>query len=255
MEINEANEEKKAPEEPKKRKVTLSTDVKVIFKSEEEGEVKIVGRDVFSVMDTITARLADTKSREEMEAIRVSVHSFENPEKSDPLPDGEQRWEGIYGVGNVEIEDLSIPDAMGVLSKAVLPADYAMLAFEQVAAQCFTRSRMDGALVVATFDGVPSVTPLVNTMKEQRKENIVSMYRTLLKAADGFRRASCERFKTLGLKDSDFDEDVKVDSEKDAEERARKLVLPSGLPASMAQRGVVTPEEARKDQVRVIGLT
>lgn len=247
----ENTEEKKE----EKRRVVMSTDVHVVFKNGDDVETVTVGRDVFSVMDAITARLASTKSKEEMEGIKVSVHSFENDEKSEPPKEGEARWEGPYLVAGAEIEDKPITEAMEELAKIVLPADHAMLAFEQVAAQCFTRSRMDGVMVVSTFDGIPAVTPLFNTMKQQRKENVVSMYRTMLKAAESFKRASLDKFKNLDLKPEDFDKDPDVDPQKDAEEKAKKLVLPNGLPASMAQKGVVTPEEARKDQVRVIGLT
>jgi len=237
-----------------KRKVVMSTMAKVIFESSSgDGSVKIVGRDVFSVMDCITERLAETKSKEEMEGIKVSVHSFENEEKSDPPKDGEPRWEGPYIVGGAEIEGMSIPGAMEALAKLVLPGDYCMLAFEQTASQCFARSRMDGAVVIATFDGVPAVSPMVNTMKEQRKENIVSLYRTMLKAAEAFRKGALDKFKGL-VEDADFDKDPEIDRNKDAEDRARKIVLPSGLPAGMSQKGVVTPEEARKDQVKVVGL-
>lgn len=253
-EVKEATKEE--PKEEKKRRVVMSTDVKVIFERQDGPvEVRIAGRDVFSVMDAITARLAETKSKEEMEGIRVSVHSYENPDKSDPPKEGEERWEGPYLVAGIDVEKKPIPEAMEEIAKVVLPADHAMLAFEQVAAQCFTRSRMDAAMIVCTFDGVPAVTPLFNTMKAADKKNVVSFYRTVLKAAEAFRRAALDKFKDIGIEDKDFDEDPVVRPEADAEERARKLVLPSGLPASMSQKGVVTPQEARKDQVRVIGLT
>jgi len=248
--------EEETKQEEKKRRVVMSTDVKVLFKhADGVVEEKIVGRDVFSVMDAVTARLAETKSKEEMDGIRVSVHSYENAEKSDPPKEGEERWEGPYLVAGAEIEDRTIPEAMEDLSKVVLPADHAMLAFEQVAAQCFTRSRMDAAMIVCTFDGVPSVAPLFNTMKAVEKRNVVSFYRTAIKAAEAFRKAALDKFKDIGIEDKDFDEDPVIKPEEDAEARAKKLVLPSGLPASMAQKGVVTPQEARKDQVRVIGLT
>lgn len=251
----ENTEENKEGKQEEKRRVVMSTDVRILFKNGDNVETVLAGRDVFSVMDAITARLSATKSKEEMEGIKVSVHSFENEEKSEPPKEGEARWEGPYLVAGAEIEDKTIPESMEILAKIVLPADHAMLAFEQVAAQCFTRSRMDGAIVVATFDGVPAVIPLINTAKEGRKENIVALYRTMLKAAQSFRVASIDKFKELKLEDADFDKDPEIDTEKAAEEHARKLVLPSGLPASMADKGVVTPEEARKDQVRVIGLT
>lgn len=250
------NETKPADEPEQKRRVVMSTDVKVLFKhADGVVEENIVGRDVFSVMDAITARLAETKSKEEMEGIKVSVHSYENPERSDPPKECEERWEGPYLVAGIDLEDKTIPEAMEALARIVLPADHAMLAFEQVAAQCFTRSRMDAAMVICTFDGVPSVAPLFNTMKAVEKKNVVSFYRTALKAAEAFRQAALDKFKGIGIEDKDFDEDPVIKPEEDAEARARKLVLPSGLPASMAQKGVVTPQEARKDQVRVIGLT
>ena len=252
--MSETAEEKKE-EKQEKRRVVMSTDVRILFTNGDQTETMTTGRDVFSVMDAITARLAATKSKEEMEGIKVSVHSFENEEKSEPPKDGESRWEGPYLVAGAEVEDKTIPEAMELLAKVVLPADHAMLAFEQVAAQCFTRSRIDGAIIVATFDGIPAVTPLFNTMKPNRKENVVSLYRTMIKAAESFKRAAIDRFKELELKPEDFEKDPKVNPQKDAEDRARKLVLPNGLPASMAQKGVVTPQEARKDQVRVIGLT
>lgn len=252
----EVMEEKDLPKEEKLRKVVMDTSVKVIFRREgAEDEVVSSHRDVFSVMDAITSRLAQTKSREEMDAIRVSVHSLENEEKSEPLGEKDSRWEGPYLVAGAEIEDMTIPDAMGALAKLVVPGDHAVAAVEQLLSQLFLRSRMDGAVAVYTFDGVPAYSPLVNTLKGQRKESLVALYRTMLKVAASFRKSAVGQFKDTGLTDSDFDSDPEVDPQRDAEERAKRLVLPSGLPADMAQKGVVTPEEARKDQVRVIHLT
>ena len=252
----EVMEDKDLPKEERLRKVVMDSTVRIVFRNEDgSGEETVTAhRDVFSVMDAITARLAATKSKEEMEAIRVSVHSFENEEKSEPPKEGDKRWEGPYLVGGVEIEGMTIPDAMGALAKLVVPGDHAVAAVEQLLSQLFLRSRMDGAVVVYTFDGVPAYSPLINTLKGQRKEAIVALYRTAVKVAASLRKSAVEQFPGLGLKDSDFDSDPDVNPERDAEERAKRLVLPSGLPAGMAQKGVVTPEEARRDQVRVVHL-
>ena len=251
----EAMSEKDLPEGERKRRVVIDTFVRVSFSRKgSDDEVVTVPRDVFSVMDAVASRMSRTESKEDMESIRVTVRSFENPDKSEPLGEKDRRWEGPYLVGGAEIEGMTIPDAMGALAKLVIPGDHAVAAVEQLLSQLFLRSRMDCAVAVYTFDGVPACSPLVNTMKEQRKENLVSLYRTMLKVAASFRKSAVSQFGSTGLTDADFDSDPDVDPQRDAEERAKKLVLPSGLPADMARKGVVTPEEARKDQVRVVHL-
>lgn len=169
-----------------KRKVTVASKVKVIFQfgDDPNAVVETVNRDVFSVMDAITARLANTKSKEEMEAIKVSVHSFEDSEKSDPLPEGESPWEGPYLIANCEVEDLPIPDAMNALVKVVIPNDQCLLGFERLAEQLFLRSRVDGLVVAASFDGIPATVPLITPFHPVSPASYQSLYRTLIKSAE-----------------------------------------------------------------------
>ena len=82
------------PEEPKRR-VSIAPRVIVRYwhkSTETEEEPVECSREVFAVIDAIMERLSRTTSKEEMADILVSVHSVEDAEKSDPLPEGKERW-------------------------------------------------------------------------------------------------------------------------------------------------------------------
>lgn len=245
----ESNEQEKS-----KRKVSLSNRVRLVYTtaSEPDGKGTSVecARDIFSVMEMITARLATTKSKEEMEAIRVSVHSLEDPEASDPLPEGEERLLLPYLVGGLDIDKMTIPDAMKALASAMVPAEWCLKNVEHLASQFFLRSRMDTLSVVATFDGVPAaLPPFVSSVRPVEPASVASLYRALLGQAESLRKNYEARYP-----------DVKVDwegrepSPEDAADAVGRLVLPSGLPASVASQGVKTAEEIRKAGPRIIHL-
>lgn len=240
--------ETKGPEK-RKRRVVLDRNAKILFDSGERVEVVMVNRDVFSVMNAITEKLARTKSKEEMDAIKVSVHSVEDITKSEPPVGDEKLFEGPYLVAGLEIEGMSIPDAASELTKAIIPGDVAIRQFEILSEQLFLRSMMDAVTVVAGFSTGMSIVPLINSMREVSPRTIVGMYHGLLDAAGRLREFCAKNFP-----DKEFDFDAKPEEPKPQEPPSKRIVLPSGLPASMAEKGVVTPEEARKDQVKVVHL-
>lgn len=240
-----------------KRKVVLSTQVKVIVKhksTSQELDHVIVNKDIYTVMDFITSILANTKSKEEMEDILISVHSFEDTSKSEPVPEGEAPFEGPYFVANLEIEDKTIPDAMKALSSAIIPGDACIKNIEFLLEQFFLRSRLDGFVGIFTFDGVPATVPLLNSMREVQPFTLHSIYQSLLAQANNIRKWAESKFPDMKVEWDKPTEDYKSAAEKAAEERASKLVLPSGLPASKAQEGIKTPEEIRKEGPRIIHL-
>jgi len=260
----EADKPETKPEDEKpKRKVVLSNKVKVVFNiasqkgcddAVEEVEEVECNRDLYSVMDAITARLAATKSKEEMEAIFVSVHSIEDESKSDPLPEGEPRFVGPYLVAGLEIERKPIPEAMNVLASGVIPGQFCLMNVERLAEQLFLRSRMDAFVFVCTFDGVPAVVPLINSMREMKPEFLQNLYQSIHTQAENLRKWIDSKFPDIKV---EWDKPIEItpsDAEKAAEERAKKLVLPSGLPASKASEGVKTPEEIRKAGPRILHL-
>jgi hypothetical protein len=262
MEENKDNKENAAPveaggnkEEEKKRKVVIGPEVKVIFSGGGSEEVVMSKRDIFSVMNTITNRLAKTKSREEMEAITVSVHSVESPEKSDPPAEGEERFEGPYLVAGLEIEGMKIPEAASELTKGVIPGDAAIKQFELLSEQLFLRSMMDTVTIVAGFSTGMAIIPLINSMRDVEGRTLVEMYHGLHDAAERLRAFCTKNFPDKGINFDKRPEDAEAGKETSLDGTVeKKIVLPSGLPASMAEKGVVTPEEARKDQVKVVHL-
>lgn len=259
---------KKAGEgaEGRKRKVVVAAKVRVVFDDGSGGDPEVVeaNRDVFSVMDAVTERLARTKSKQEMQSIRVTVRSLEDREKSDPLRDGEEPWEGPYGVGGVSVEGMTIPDAASELTKAVVPGDWCLKHYETLSEQMFLRSMMSAVTVVAAFPTGIAVIPLINSMREVDSRAVVHMYHGLVDAAAKLREFCSKHFPE---KEFDFDSrepepetgkegpDVVVPDSPDPGAAKRELTLPSGLPASMAGKGIVTAEEHRKSQIPVVHLT
>ena len=165
----------------KKRSVVISRTVKVLFKHKSGKDTEAVecNRDVYSVTDVIGQKLAALNGKDELDDVLVSVHSVEDVEKSEAPADGEERWEGPYGVAGVEVEDKSIPDAMTDLAKAMIPADAAMRGVERLAEQYFLRTRLDGFVFIGTFDGQPAVIPLISSFKERKPECFAMLYRQL----------------------------------------------------------------------------
>lgn len=263
-ENQENKEEKQEKQEDKKRKVVVGPKVKVVFEVEDgktDSEVRIVNRDVFSVMDAITERLSRTKDKAEMEAVRVTVHSFEDESKSDPLRDGESPWEGPYGVGGVSIERMSIPDSVSELTKAIVPGDWAVRNYETLTEQLFMRSSLCCATVVLGFPTGNAVVPLINSMRDVDPRAVVGMYHGLLESAEKLKEFVPKAFPD---KEFDFSKNPSAAPEKKVEEapvkvpgedRPKEVVLPSGFPASMAGKGIVTAEEHRKTQIPVVHLT
>ena len=264
-ENQENKEEKQEKQEEKKRKVVVGPKVKVIFEVDDgktDNEIKIVNRDVFSVMDAITERLSRTKDKAEMAAVKVTVHSFEDMAKSDPLRDGESSWEGPYGVGGVSIEGMSIPDSVSELTKAIVPGDWAVRNYETLTEQLFMRSSLCCATVVLGFPTGNAVVPLINSMRDVDPRAVVGMYHGLLESAE-----KLKEFVPKAFPDKEFDfsknpstqePEKKVEEtpiQAPGEDKPKEVVLPSGFPASMAEKGIVTAEEHRKTQIPVVHLT
>lgn len=265
---NDAVKERASPvQEKPKRRVVIGPKVRVMFDdgSGADPEVVEVNRDVFSVMDSITERLSRTKDRAEMEAIRVSVNSFEDESKSEPRAEGEPPAVLPYLVGGVTIDGLSIPDAMSELTKAIVPGDAAVRQFEILTEQLFLRSMMGCCTVVAGFPTGNAIVPLINSMRDVDPRAVVGMYHGLIDAAE-----KLKEFVPKAFPDKKFDfssNPAASESEPKpgpsiatpdapAPSAARKeVVLPSGLPASVAVKGVVTAEEHRKTQIPVVHLT
>ena len=231
------------------RKVQLSTKVRIRFsESGEERDVQEVSMDIYSVMDAVLAKIATTTSKEELERWRVSVHSFEDTANSEPVPDGEQPYEGRYSLAQDGIEDAPLQDAVSTLAGLVIPADYALKNMERLCTQFFLRTRMDGCVFVVSSDGSGMSTTLVNSLMDFNPKSIGALYRTLLKAAYELRDSTERQFPNVAGQ-VDWDGDKDRPSDKDA-----GLVLPSGLPASMREQGVKTPDEIRAAGPRVLRL-
>lgn len=171
--------------EQRRRRVVMDRRVSVEFS---DGE-KIVGdRDVYSVMDVISKKLESTKSKDELDGLKVSVHSFEDTEKSEP-PDGvEDRWVGPYTVADLEIENMPLTEALDAIAGAAIPAGQSMEGIERLAGQLFLRSRMDGIMAVATFDGKPASVQFVTPFHDITSEAFKSLYETIVQAAGKLRR-------------------------------------------------------------------
>jgi hypothetical protein len=213
------------PSVKKQRAITVAPVAKIIFsyKSKETNEVLIVNRDLFSVTDAIGKKLSDTNSKEEMDDILVSIHSIEDPEKSDPLGEGESPWEGPYMVtGDTEIENMPIPVAMSELSKYILSPEVSLKGVERLAEQLFLRSRLDGFVFVGTFDQSPAVVPLISSFKDITPELLSTLYKQLHIQAERLKGWATEKFKDLEVDwDSGLDSNIFNKS---------GLVLPSGAP-------------------------
>lgn len=230
-----------SPEQDSRRKVVLAPTVKVIFASkshpDQAPEENVVPRDLFTVIDAIGSRLAaageDTELMDSIAAdTLVSVHSVEDPDKSDPLPEGESRWEGAYMLAGIEIESMPIPEAAKTLTKAVLANDMAMAMEERLAEQLFLRSRLSGLVVAASFDGIPAVAPLLSSFRPQTPANLGSLYRSLLSAARGLRAWSSAHLPDAA-KAVDWDglEEDEGFGPKPVPAQKPGLVLPDGSPA------------------------
>lgn len=244
----------------KNRTIAPASTVKVIFRNTEteQNEVVFPNRDVFSVISCLTSRLAGLESKGLLDDIKVSVHTMEDPEKSDPVPEGEERHEGPYGVAGIQIEDMSIPDALSTLTGGILPAEWCVKNIELLANELFVRSRMDGLFFIATFDGVPVASMLLNTLRDFNKNSIVSAYKAIKEQANGLRSWAENHFGDA-ISEEEWDSPLNVDQEEEkarqeAEERAERIVLPSGIPAKAAQEGIKTPEELRKEGPKVVHL-
>lgn len=260
-EANEANEAAeaaealdKAEEQAPPRKVTISRKVKVVFESRsgKPAVVQHVNRDLYSVMDAVTARLAATSSKEELEDILVTVLSVEDPELSDPVPEGESRWEGPYGVGGAVIQQLPIPKAMEEFMKAILPGDACMQLFERLAEQCFMRSRMDGMVIVCTFDGTPATVPLLTSFRDLSPASLAVLYRQLHVQAENLRRYITTKFPKLEVewvppKEEKPEEPVKADTS--------GIVLPSGAPAEPGERKFLSAKDIMDNSTRIVHIT
>jgi hypothetical protein len=195
-----------------------------------------------------------------MESILVSVRSFEDESKSEPREKGEPPAVLPYLVGGLSIEGLSIPDAISELTKAIIPGDHAIRQYETLTEQLFLRSMMSCCTVVAGFPTGNAVVPLINSMRDVDPRAIVGMYHGLLDAAE-----KLKEFVPRAFPDKKFDFSTNP-SEKESPEIAtpdrpepsapeKRVVLPSGLPASVAEKGIVTAEEHRKTQIPVVHLT
>ena len=185
----------------KKRSVVLAPKVRILFSSkskpEADPEVVEAGRDVFAVMETITARLSrlpEGSTKEDMEDVLVSVHSLEDPEKSDPPKEGEPRWEGPYMLQGLEIEGKTIPEAMNMLATRVIPNDVCVSHLDRLLEQLFLRSRLDGAVSVLTFDGAVSVVPLLTSFRPVSAESLKQLYQNLHYAAERLRKWATAQF-------------------------------------------------------------
>jgi len=211
----------------KRRSVVIGRKARVVFESRSGGEksVEEVDRDLFSVIDCIGRRLQLIKDRGGMDDVLVSVHSVEDPAKSDPLPEGERPWEGEYLVGGVKIEKASIPEAMKSLSSAVIPNDMAVNGVERLAEQLFLRSRLDGFVFVASFDGQPAVVPLISSFKPQTPMCFAALYRTMSDCARNFRAWAEREFPDVA-KDTDWGDRPPAGPK----QPMSGLVLPSGAP-------------------------
>ena len=205
-----------------KRKVVVSARVKVVFdrKSGGESESVVVPRDLFSVIDAIGSRIEATKDKPEFDDLLVSVHSTEDESKSDPLKEGDIRWEGQYQVGGVVVERLPIKDAMNELAKGIIPNDAAMGSVERLAEQLFLRSRMDGFVFIGTFDGSPAVVPLISSFRgsDNKAKCFAELYKQMHVQAENLKAWVSRTFP-----------DMKVEWP-GQRERPSGLVLPSGAP-------------------------
>lgn len=246
--------------EEHKRGVYIAPEVRVVFKRNgaEESEEK-TSRDVYSVMDAILSRIAASSSNEDLGTLSVSVHSIEDTSKSDPLPEGEQPFEGPYLVAGSEIEDMRLQDAVSVLSGLIIPSDMALRNMERLCSQLFLRTRMDGCVFVVSADGSGMSTTVLNPMRDLNPGSIRALYRTLLRAADELRRSMDANFPDMRV---DYDSDGGSSGKAERDDRGDKdggggrnpLVLPSGLPASLTDKGVVTPSEIRASGPKMVRL-
>lgn len=252
---NESNAAQEAAQSEGKepRKVTISRQVAVIFGSKTGSNQAIVyaNRDVYSVLDAITSRLSETKSKEELEDILVSIHSIEDPEKSDPLPEGMERWEGEYGVGNVSVEKMSLSDAATELTKAILPGDACMAGVERLAEQFFLRSRMDSMVVVCTFDGIPAVVPLMTSFRDIPEVSLARLYQHLHMQAEYLKAFVEKKFPEkhvdwTGKEEHDRENPVKADTS--------GIVLPSGAPAEPGERKFMSAKDIIDNSTRIVHL-
>lgn len=215
-------------QEQPKRSVTLAPVAKIIFKQGDDVTVETVNRDLFSVMDTLGKKLAIFQGEEDVRGCTVSVHSVEDPKLSDPLPEGEEPWEGEYFVGGLTIEDMSIPEAMRAIIVAVFPPEAALKHLERLAEQLFLRSTLDGFVFVGSFDGVPAVLPLLSSFKPQTPEGFKLLHSQLLKQASALRTWAEDKFPDIA---------AKVDWDDEPGNKPSGLVLPSGLPVE--SRGTI----------------
>jgi len=199
VEARQGEEAQSQQDEGPKRAVVISPKARVVFRRKSTGaeEVVMTGRDVFSVIDAVGSRIESTKDKEEFEDTVVSVLSVEDPDKSDPLPEGGKRWEGPYGVGNVEVDGLPLSDAMTELAKAVIPNDAAVRGVERLAEQLFLRSRLDGFVFIGTFDGQPAVIPLISSFRERTEECFAMLYRQLHIQAENLKAWTSKTFPDL----------------------------------------------------------
>lgn len=211
--------------ETPKRKVTVAREVKVLFtyKSGKEPEAVVVPRDIFSVIDALGRKLEQTKDKEEMDDILVSVHSIEDQERSDPLPEGEERWEGDYLVGSIRVEGLSLPDAMSELTKGIIPNDLAIKGIERFAEQLFLRSRLDAFVFIGSFDGQSAVVPMVSSFVERKAEIFSNLYLQMKTQAENLRKWVGRNFPDLEVDWGD-------------QPRVPGIILPNGAPAPACQR-------------------
>ena len=233
------------------RKVTLSTRARVLFTvgGVPDGDAVEVPKDLYSVMDAILARLASTKSMDELGSARVSVRSFEDPALSEPVQDGEARYEGPYGVAGLEIEDMLLQDAVSALAGAVVPSDEAVRQVEAACSQLFLRSRLDSCSFVFASGGHAVSSTMVNSLRDVDPRSVAALHATLLRAASELRESVSAQFP-----DMEVDWDGAGTSAKADGVPASELVLPSGLPASMAGKGVVTPGQIRAAGPRMVVL-
>lgn len=252
------------PPAERRRRVVIGPRVRITFVSEgrDDVETKEVNRDVFSVMDAITERLSRTKDKAEMESVRVTVQSFEDEAKSEPRMTGEEPAVLPYLVAGLDVNGMSIPDAISELTKAIIPGDAAIRQYETLTEQLFLRSMLNCATVVLGFPTGNAIVPLINSMRDVDPRAVVGMYHGLIDSAE-----KLKEFVPKAFPDKEFDfsknpsapvPEKKVEEapiQAPGEDRPKEVVLPSGFPASMADKGIVTAEEHRKTQIPVVHLT
>ena len=229
-------DEKPEAEKPKRR-VMVSQDVKVMFRKDgsDDIDVRISKGDVFSVTDTIVAEMEKAGDGAKL---YVTVRSFEDESRSDPTAEGEPRWEGPYFVGNTGIEEMEAKDAVAELAKLVISPFITAKAVEGYLGNFFLRTKLDALVFCATFNGTDVSLPMANSLHPPKPEAFVRLYRQLQKTASDIMAYALDKFK------DELDESAFSGQKK--EPKPNEIIAPD--------RKIVTPEEARKDQVKVVSL-